>query len=95
MALRLIALAEVADRFLLAGELYSVFFKPNVPTGTYPDFGRGFQAVLADVLQSNSLGVTVPRLVPLNFKAAMKFATLDRYEFEGSLISALLQGTCT
>jgi hypothetical protein len=47
------------------------------------------------VLQSNFLGVTVPQLVPLNLSAAMKFASLDRYEFEGSLISALLQGTCT
>jgi hypothetical protein len=31
----------------------------------------------------------------LNLDSARKFTHLDRFEFEGSLISLLLQGTCT
>jgi len=89
------ALVKIGDRFLDVGEFHSVFFRPEVFSATYPEFGRGVQAVLSDVLRSSFLGAVVPQLVPLDFKAAMKFAVLNRYEFEGSLIGALLQGTCT
>lgn len=51
--------------------------------------------VLLHVLKSDILGQAVPQLNPLNLQAAMKFASLNRYEFEGSLVAALLQGTCT
>ena len=88
-------LTEVGNRFLGTGEFLSMFFRPKAPTATYPNFDRGFQAVLADVVQSDFIGEAFPQLVPLNVPAAMKFARLDRYEFEGSLVSVLLEGTCT
>jgi hypothetical protein len=88
-------LAEIGDRFRIAGEFASVFFRPAAPTASYPDFGRGFQAVLEDVLRSDFLREAVPGLVPIKVAAAMTFARLRRFEFEGSLVDVLLQGTCT
>lgn len=91
------ALAAVADRFRSAGEFVSVFFRVAVPVSpSYPNFfERSFSAVLNEVLQSSVLVGAAPELAPLNLKAAKAFTLLNRYEFEGSLIGVLLQGTCT
>ncbi len=89
------ALTEIGERLLATGEFHSVFFHPSDAAPSYPDFRRGVQAVLSEVLQSSFLSDVVPGLFPLNFTAATRFATLNRYELEGSLVSRLLQGTCT
>jgi hypothetical protein len=79
-------LEEISRRFRNVGEFYSVFFRSTVS-----DLGAGFQ----EVLSSDLLHEAVPRLLPLNESAARKVSVLNKYEFEGSLIGALLQGTCT
>jgi len=84
-------LNEIGRRYLNVAEFYSVFFRPAIPA----NFSSGSEAAIRDMLEANPLTEAVPRLVPINLSAACKFAVLNKYEFEGSLISALLQGTCT
>ena len=64
------------------------------PSHFYPDFGRGYDVVLMEVLESDFLRIAVPQMFPINLKSARKFSLLDRFEFEGSLIRMLLEGTC-
>jgi hypothetical protein len=84
-------LDDIGRRFLRVGEFYSVFFRPANAT----NFGQGHQALLLEMLRANYLTEAVPKLDPLNYSAATKFSVLNRYEFEGSLINVLLDGTCT
>ena len=48
-----------------------------------------------DVLESDFLRASMPELFPIQLDSARNFALLERFEFEGSLIHLLLQGTCT
>src|SRR5258708_428330 len=82
---------EVGGRFRTLGDFYSVFFS----TAGNISAGNGFAALLAELLQSDELAEAVPKLLPLNLSAGKEFAALNRYECEGSLVHALLQGTCT
>ena len=85
------ALEEIGRRFRAVAEFYSVLFRPATPK----HFGHDFQAGFLEMLKENRLEQAVPKLLPLSYSAASKFAVLNKYEFEGSLISAFLQGTCT
>lgn len=85
------ALEEIGRRLLAVGEFHSVFFRSAEPV----KFGNGFETVLSEMLQANPIGDAVPKLIPLNHSASNDFAVLNKYEFEGSLIGSLLQGTCT
>src|SRR5438067_1621949 len=82
---------EVGKRFRVVADFYSLFFNAigNVPAG------GSLANVLAELLQSEELAKAVPKLLPINHSAARDFSELNRYEFEGSLVGALLQGTCT
>src|SRR5436190_7343193 len=82
---------EIGQRFRAVADFYSVFFNAigNVPAG------GSLADVLAELLQSEELAKAVPKLLPINPSAANHCAELNRYEFEGSLVGALLQGTCT
>jgi hypothetical protein len=48
-----------------------------------------------EVLSSDFLPASIPQLFPLDLDSARKFSLLERFEFEGSMIRLLLQGTCT
>jgi hypothetical protein len=82
---------EIGGRFRVVGEFYSVFFNT---IGIGPASG-GSTDVLVELLQSDEFAKAVPALLPLNLSAGKNHAVLNQYEFEGSLVSALLQGTCT
>jgi hypothetical protein len=84
-------LKEIGSRFRAVAEFYSVFFNP---IGN-PTAGGGLADVLAQLLQSEELAKAFPKLLPVNPSAAGDWAELNRHEFEGSLVGALLQGTCT
>jgi hypothetical protein len=82
---------EIGTRFRAVADFYSVFFNAigNAPAG------GGLADVLAELLQSEELAKAVPKLLPLNPSAARDCTELNRFEFEGSLVGALVQGTCT
>ena len=82
---------EIVRRFQAVGEFCSVFFSA---TSTRAG-GQDPSEVLASLLQQNELGEAVPKLLPFNLSAARHFAALNKYEFEGSLVGVLLDGTCT
>jgi hypothetical protein len=82
---------EISSRFRAVGDFYSVFFG----TSGISSIGDGPAAFLAEVLQSDELAKAVPKLLPLNLSAGKDCAAMNRYEFEGSLVGVLLQGTCT
>jgi hypothetical protein len=80
---------DIGNRFRAVADFYSVFFNTVGMTGA------GREDVLAALLQSDELAKAVPKLLPLDLSAAKDCTALNRYEFEGSLVGALLQGTCT
>jgi hypothetical protein len=82
---------EIGSRFRAVADFYSVFFNAigNAPAGA------SLRDVLAELLQSEELAKAVPKLLPLNLSAGRDCTELNRYEFEGSLTGALVQGTCT
>jgi hypothetical protein len=82
---------EIGNRFGDVGDFFSVFFST---TATAPA-GDGPAVLLSEILQSDELVRAVPKLLPLNQSAGKDSAAMNRYEFEGSLVGALLQGTCT
>lgn len=82
---------EIGRRFRSEGGFHSVFFNR---IGTAPA-SDGPAAELAELLQSDELVKAVPELAPLNPSAGKDWAALNRYELEGSLVGALVQGTCT
>jgi hypothetical protein len=89
-------LNKVASRFRTGGaNFHSVFFRPVAPQQWYPGFSREHAVVLMEVLSSEFLRTALPQLFPLDLDSARKFSLLRRFEFEGSLIQLLLQGTCT
>ena len=88
-------LDEIAARFRTVAEFDSIFFRPIAPPHLYPDFSRGCEAVLLEVLESDFLRTNVPQLFPLDLEGARDFSLLGPFEFEGSLIQMLLDGTCT
>ncbi|CAN5455953.1 hypothetical protein BH11PLA2_BH11PLA2_32030 [soil metagenome] len=82
---------EIGERFRAVADFYSVFISAigNAPaTGSFAD-------MLPELLESEELAKAVPKLLPINPSAARNCTELNRYEFEGSLVGALLQGTCT
>jgi hypothetical protein len=81
----------IGDRFRSVGDFHSEFF--HLIGSMSPDAGTG--DVLGALLRSEEFAKAVPTLVPLDLSAAKDFAVLNRYELEGSLVGALLQGTCT
>lgn len=83
------------DGFGSVAVFFSIFFQPNTPAGFHSNFGRGSKAVLAEIVDSDFFQDNLSELCPLNREATLEFVALDRYEFEGSLISMLLHGTCT
>jgi hypothetical protein len=82
---------EIGNRFRAVADFYSVFFNT---IGT-PPAGAGREVTLAELLQSEELTKAVPKLHPLNPTAGRDCTRLNRYELEGSLVGALLEGTCT
>jgi hypothetical protein len=88
------ALTQMADRLGKAGELTSVFFRSTAALSEFPRFDRGLKAVLTDVLNSDYLRETLPWMFPLDQDTAMRFSHLDRFEFEGWLMSLLVRGAC-
>src|SRR5437899_6354018 len=91
-------LNKVASRFRTVADFHSIFFRPAKPWplySDYPNFSRGDAVVLMEVLNSDFLRACIPQLFPLDLDSARKFSILERFEFEGSLIHLLLQGTCT
>jgi len=92
-------LNKVASRFRAGcGNFESIFFRPTKPSPyypNYPDLSQGEAVVLMGVLGSEFLRASIPELFPLDLGSARKFSLLNRFEFEGSLIHLLLQGTCT
>ena len=78
-------LARLEERYTETKEFCSFFFRayPN----DWPDFGRGWQHVLTNVLESSFIREHLPVLFPLDMEAAMRFTRLNTYEFEGSLIN--------
>jgi hypothetical protein len=82
---------EIGGRFRAVAGFYSIFFEL---IGNFPAGGRTAD-VLAELLRSEELAKAVPQLLPFNPSAARDCTELNRYEFEGSLVGALLQGTCT
>ena len=82
---------EIGNRFRAVADFYSVFFSATRSAAA----GGGLPDVLADLLQSAELAQAVPKLLPLDLLAAKHRTALNQHEFEGSLIGALVQGTCT
>jgi hypothetical protein len=85
------SLEVISKRLLAVADFHSVFFN----TIGIPSPGAGRENVLAELLHSTELAKAVPTLLPLDLAAAKNCAILNRYEFEGSLVGVLLQGTCT
>jgi hypothetical protein len=91
-------LDNVASRFQTVADFHSIFFRAAKPWpfySDYPNFSRGDAVVLMEVLNSDFLRASIPQLFPLDLDNARKYSLLNRFEFEGSLIHLLLQGTCT
>lgn len=89
---------KVASRFRKVASFHSIFFRAAKPWpfySDYPNFSRGDAVVLMEVLNSDFLRESMPQLFPLDMDKARKYSLLNRFEFEGSLIHLLLQGTCT
>ena len=82
---------DMGNRFRAVADFYSVFF--NTLGTTTASVGR--EDVLEELLKSEELAKAVPKLLPLDLTAAKDRTVLNRYEFEGSLVGALVQGTCT
>src|SRR5690348_596442 len=91
-------LDKVASRFRTGcGNFHSIYFTPTKPSPyypNYPDLSQGEAAVLMGVLSSDFLRASLPQLFPLDLDNARKYSLLNRFEFEGSLIHLLLEGTC-
>src|SRR5262245_48751063 len=87
-------LSEVGWRFEDGGEFHSVFFRRTDGVSPYSLGDQGWAPVLAEVLNSAFLAEAVPGLRPVDAGAASQFTVLDRFEFEGSLTSMLLRGSC-
>lgn len=78
----------IGNRFRAVGDFLSVFFNVIGTATTGSD-------MVEELLQSDEFAKAVPKLLPLNLEAAKDCTALNRYEFEGSLVGALLTGTCT
>jgi hypothetical protein len=77
---------HIGNRLRAVGDFVSVFF--NL-IGT-PAAGANSAELLAELLRSDEFATAVPKLLPLNPEAAKRSTALNRYEFEGSLVAALL-----
>ena len=80
---------HIGNRLRAVGDFVSVFF--NL-IGT-PAAGANSAELLAELLRSDEFATAVPKLLPLNPEAAKHSTALNRYEFEGSLVAALLIST--